>query len=175
MLPSPESARSEDFAELPASRLPAQALRDHDSSESCFAVGVPRHLPYTPSLAPSEGFLDSKAGFYLNIKGKASLCKQRAPKVTESGSRETKSLSAHLSPWPLCPPRWVLLSCSTHALLTASTGAMGSYPTPQGSGLCPAPSCGLQGLQALEVSLGIPPPICPNHRGDHHLLEHNTH
>lgn len=174
MLPSPEPARSEDFAELPASRLPAQAPRDHDSSESCLAEGVPRHLPYTPSLAPSEGFLNSKDGFDLNIKGKASLCKQRAPKVTvwQQGNKKPfcSALPLATVSFEVGPP--VLLYT---ALLTASTGAVGSYPKPQGSCLCPAPSCGLQGLQALGAFLGIPPFICPHHRGDHHTSLSTTH
>lgn len=169
MLPSPESARSEDFAELPASQLPAQALRHHNSSESCFAVGLPRHLPYTP-FAPSEGFPNSKAGFYLNIKGKVSLCKQRDPKGTESGRRETKRPSAQASPRPLCPQRWVLLSCIAHR----QHGGIGFLP--QTSREMPVPCFSLQspGAAGFGGLPGHPPhPSVPTTEGTTTSLEHS--
>lgn len=157
MLPSPESARSEDFAELPASRLPAQAPRDHDSSESCLAERVPRHLPYTPSLAPSEGFLNSKAGFDLNIKGKASLCKQRAPKVTvwQQGNKKPfcSALPLATVSSEVAPPV-LLYSCSAH------NQHRGSGFLPQTSRELPVPCSFLwsPGTTGFGGLLGHPPP-----------------
>lgn len=98
----------------------------------------------------------------MNIKRKASLCKQRAPKVAESSRREINRLPAQLSPRPLRPQRLVLLSCSAHS----QHGGIGFLPKTSRELPVPCSSLWSPGTAGFGGLLGYPPhPSVPTTEG----------